>query len=173
MWVAPGGASRASHNSPSASSRFARRVRSTRFHRCGSKCDAPAVARGQAPRSPTGRAHISVRPRGPPLPSLPRIASSPASRSAPRDDVVGFFSHVTDEVRGPTRNDVSAQRTWEPKRARAGPYFAEHFLENHNTPRCVELHADRGRPFFACHVLEPKRAKRLVQLRVRRVANRH
>ena len=111
MWVAPDGASpegrlRAApragcaleSESQESVCEFAVReaVRSTRFRRDGSKCDAPAVARGQAPRSPTGRAHISVRPRGPPLPSLPRIASLPANHRVARDDDLGFLSPVTD-----------------------------------------------------------------------------
>ncbi len=42
---------------------------------------------------PTQRAHTSVRPRGPPLPSL-KVASS-ASFELPRDDDVGFFRGST------------------------------------------------------------------------------
>ena len=56
------------------------------------------VARSVATQEavPTQRAHTSARPRGPPLPSLMRIASLHANRRVARDDDVGFLSPVTD-----------------------------------------------------------------------------
>ena len=63
-----------------------------------------ALSSGDAARSlplgdeavPAQRAHTSARPRGPPLPSLTRIASLHANRRVARDDDVGFLSPVTD-----------------------------------------------------------------------------
>ena len=51
------------------------------------------------------RAHLSVRPRGPPLPS-PRDCFGPLRNgSGPRNDGAGFLPTVTDLVRDATRND--------------------------------------------------------------------